>query len=366
MGSHSYFHPAILQYEFGPRHPLRPERLARALELIRRLGGPQPESAPLAEDEDLLRVHDPAYVRTVRRLSDGAPLDDQAIAMGFALGDNPAFPGMDTAARAYVGATVAAARAVGAGAPLAFGLGGGLHHAHRGAASGFCVFNDPTIAIHILRERFDRVAYVDIDVHHGDGVQAIFFDDPAVLTASIHESGRTLFPGTGFIEEMGAEGTSVNVPLEAGSTGDTWLWAFTHGLLEPLRAFEPQAIVLQMGTDAHVLDPLAHLRVTAQEWLEAVRHVRSLGLPIVALGGGGYSLTAVPRMWAAATLTLLGVPFEDRIPADLAEQWQMPHMFDAELPQPRAVGMESARQAVEGRRRLVEASRAPSSASDGI
>jgi acetoin utilization protein AcuC len=323
------------------------------LELLQRLGGPEPESADLATDADLFRVHDHSYVEVVRRLSDGAPLDHEAIEMGFALGDNPAFPGMDQAARAYVGATVAAARDVCDGASLAFGLGGGLHHAHRAAASGFCIFNDAAIALHILRERFDRVAYVDIDVHHGDGVQAAFFDDPTVLTASIHESGRTLFPGTGFVEELGADGTSVNVPLDAWSTGDTWLWAFANGILEPVRQFRPRAIVIQMGTDAHVFDPLAHLRVTAQEWLHAVVQVRDLGLPIVAVGGGGYNLTTVPRMWVAATLTLLGLPFDDRVPEDLAARWQMPLMFDDELPEPRRCGMESAEQAVEKRRLLL-------------
>lgn len=358
MSSHFYFHPAILDYEFTSSHPLRPERLVRSLELLQRLGGPEPESADLATDSDLLRVHDRPYVEAVRRLSDGSPLDEEAIQMGFGHGDNPAFPGMDLAARAYVGATIAAARDVCDGASLAFGLGGGLHHAHRAAASGFCIFNDAAIALHILRERFDRVAYVDIDVHHGDGVQAAFYDNPTVLTASIHESGRTLFPGTGFVEELGADGTSVNVPLDAWSTGDTWLWAFAHGILEPVRRFRPQAIVIQMGTDAHMLDPLAHLRVTAQEWLQAVVQVRELALPIVALGGGGYNLTTVPRMWAAATLTLLGLPYKNCVPEDLATRWQMPSLFDEELPEPRQCGMDSAQRAVKERGLLLAQARA--------
>ncbi|HRI45387.1 MAG TPA: hypothetical protein PLV39_14610, partial [Fimbriimonadaceae bacterium] len=213
---------------------------------------------------------------------------------------------------------------------LATTLAGGLHHARRALASGFCLANDCAIALSILRERFDRVAYIDIDLHHGDGVQWIFWDDPAVLTCSIHETGRTLYPGSGFVEEVGPAGTSVNVPLAPFTTGDVWLDAFRGGILPAIEAFRPQAIVLQMGADPHYDDPLGHLRVTVAEWLEAVRLVRDLGLPLVACGGGGYAMHAVVRSWAAAILTLYAEP----VPEELT--------LDDELPGPRDSGREEA------------------------
>jgi acetoin utilization protein AcuC len=211
----------------------------------------------------------------------------------------------------------------------------------RSKASGFCIFDDPAIACHILLERFDRVAYVDIDVHHGDGVQWIYYEEPRVLTCSIHEEGGTLFPGTGFVEETGAEFSSLNVPVLAYTTGDVWLDAFERGILPGLERFQPQAIVLQLGTDTHRDDPLGHVKSDVQSWVTAVRRVMEFKVPIVAVGGGGYNLTTVPRMWAAACLTLGGVEFEDRIPPDLAEAWGMPTFFDPE-PEAQGIGREYA------------------------
>jgi len=190
--------------------------------------------------------------------------------------------------------------------------------------------------ISILRERFDKVAYIDIDVHHGDGVQWIYYDDPTVMTISIHESGRTLFPGTGFVNETGAENTSINIPLEAYTTGDVWLWAFKEVVLRALEKFAPGALVLQMGADAHFDDPLAHLLVSVQEWLEAVRFVKAFDLPIAACGGGGYNLSSVPRMWSAASI-LLG---EEKPP-------NIERFYDPSLPQPRERGKKEAVRVVE-------------------
>jgi acetoin utilization protein AcuC len=335
----------MLAYDFGPWHPLRPERLRRAVELLERYApglciDPGPGSR-----EDALRVHSEEYVAAVERLSRGESSSEDW-AFGFGSGDNPPFPGMFEASQAYLAGSIEAAKAVRDGAPLAFNLSGGLHHAHRSQASGFCIFDDPAAAVHVLLERFERVAYVDIDVHHGDGVQGIWLDDPRVLTCSIHESGRTLFPGTGFVEETGGCFTSLNVPMEAGTTGDVWLWAFESAVLPALERFRPQAIVLQIGTDAHFLDPLAHLRVAAQDWLTAVRRIGELGIPLVAVGGGGYEITCVPRMWTAAVLTLSAVEFEDRIPEDLAEAWGMPAFFDPHPPGPAGSGRGEAERAI--------------------
>jgi len=329
---HFYYTPDILNYNFGPGHPLKPERLRRTIELLGRYGV-EPRDPGQGRVEDLLRVHDEDYVEDVR--GGGSP------EFGFGRGDNPAFPGMWAASLAYVSASVRAAEAVRDGAILAFGIGGGLHHVARRKASGFCVFNDPAIACHILRERFERVAYVDIDVHHGDGVQWIFYEDPQVLTCSIHEEGRSLFPGTGFVEETGASFSSLNVPLQAYTSGDVWLDAFERGIMPGLANFEPQAIVLQMGTDSHREDPLGHINSDVQSWLAAVRRVKRLDLPVVALGGGGYNLKTVPRMWTAACLTLGGVDFDNDVPADLAQDWDMPNYFDGE-PELAGIGREYA------------------------
>jgi len=336
---HFYYHDRMLDYDFGPRHPLRPERLARTVALLRSVGGLEPIDPGLGDETDLLRVHDTDYIACVRKLSGGEDITASAQReSGFGSMDNPVFSGMHEAAMAYVAGTARAARAACEGAPLAFGMAGGLHHAHRARASGFCIYDDPAIAVHILLEAFDKVAYVDIDLHHGDGVQGIFSEEPRVLTCSIHESGRTLFPGTGFVEEVDADGTILNVPLAAGTTGDVWLWAFRQTIIPALGVFRPGALVLQMGTDAHFLDPLGHLRVTAQEWLGAVAHLANLGIPIVALGGGGYEPTCVPRMWAAAVLTLAGLD----VPAAMPEEHQiggaMPMFFDEQIPLPRNAG----------------------------
>ena len=310
--------------------------------------GFEPQTPRQATYEDLCRAHSSEYVDVVRQLdTDIHALDRGNLGRwGFHSTDTPPFLGMYNASRAYVSGTVNAATDVRDGARLAFGIAGGLHHAHRSAASGFCVFNDPAIACSILRDSFERVAYIDIDLHHGDGVQGIFYDDPSVLTCSIHESGASLFPGTGFVDERGADGSAVNVPLEAGTTGDVWLWAFESGLMKMVERFGPEAIVLQMGTDAHFLDPLGNLEVSAQEWLAAVQLVKDLALPIVAVGGGGYEQSCVPRMWAAAVMTLAGIDFSDEMPDSTPPDWGMTRFFDQHLPSPRDRGKAAAESVV--------------------
>lgn len=342
-----FYHPRILSYDFGPRHPLKPERLNRTIRLLEALGQVEFIDPGPGRREDAERMHSVDYVSAVEHISCGFPVP-QGLHLRHGIGtlDNPAFEGMFEASLAYLAATVRAAEAVRDGANLAFSIGGGLHHAQRDRASGFCIFNDPAIAVQILRERFERVAYVDIDVHHGDGVQALWYDDPTVMTCSIHQDGRTLYPGTGHVFETGAAFTSVNVPLMPKTTGDVWVWAFDYGILPALEAFQPEAIVLQLGTDAHALDPLAHLDVSAQEWLHAVRRVRDFGVPIVATGGGGYNLGTVPRMWVAACLALAGLEVPEVLPKHLAEEWQVPKFFDDVLPGPEGSGMDDAKSAV--------------------
>ncbi len=300
-----------------------------------------------AERKDALRVHAESYLAVVEGISAGDRYPNGMISeAGFGSMDNPIFPDMYEASLAYLGGTVRAAEAVRDGCKLAINLSGGLHHAQKTFASGFCILNDPAVAVSILLEKFKTVAYIDIDVHHGDGVQALWWGDPRVMTCSIHQDPRTLYPGTGKVDETGPAWTSVNVPLEPKTTGDVWLWAFEHGILPALEAFQPEAIVLQMGTDAHFLDPLAHIQATAQDWVGAVKRVQELNLPTVAVGGGGYNLGTVPRMWVAACHTLGEIEFEDRVPQELAEEWGMPTFFDGVVPGPPGTGMSYAEEVV--------------------
>lgn len=268
-----------------------------------------------ATDDELALVHKRDYIEAVKRVSaDGRP-DPSA---GLGTTDNPAFPGVHEASALIAGASLAAARAVFEGtAEHAVNVAGGLHHAMAGMASGFCVYNDPAIAIAwLLSQGVSKVAYVDVDVHHGDGVQALFYDDPRVLTISLHESPRTLFPGTGWPEETGAEGTAVNVALPAGCGDEGWLRAF-HAVVPPLlREFQPEFLVTQHGCDSHALDPLAHLMLsvdgqrTAYAALHSLAHETAGGRWVVT-GGGGYELVqVVPRAWTHLIAEASGHPLD--------------------------------------------------------
>jgi acetoin utilization protein AcuC len=342
-----YYHPRMMSYDFGPRHPLKPERLRRTIELLQRYGLEPIDPGPGGQ-KYAMRVHAAEYVQAVEQLSGpGGSSEVDGYEFGFSAGDNPSFKGMFEASLAYLSGSARAAESVRDGAALAYGIAGGLHHARKAQAAGFCIFNDCAVAIDILLERFEKVAYVDIDVHHSEGVQWLWQHDPRVLVCNIHQDGRTLFPGTGFPDDRGEHFTIINMPVAPGTSGDVWLWAFEHAILPALERFDPQAIVLQMGTDSHWLDPLARVENSAQEWLAAVEGVQKLGKPIVALGGGGYNLTTVPRMWAAACLTLAGLEFENAIPADLAEAWGTPTFFDPEPLEPRGCGRLHAEQVVE-------------------
>ena len=308
----------LVSYDFGPEHPMNPVRVELTMALARELGvfdapNVSVEQFEPADEALLTLVHEPAYIEAVRRGEPDLP-------RGLDLPDNPVFPGMHEASALVAGASVAAARAVWSGAAEhAANIAGGLHHAMRGAASGFCVYNDPAIAIAwLLEQGADRVAYVDVDVHHGDGVQAAFYDDPRVLTISLHETPRTLFPGTGLPHETGAKGTSVNVALPPGAGDRHWLRAFDAVVPPLLREFAPDILVTQQGCDSHDLDPLAHLTLSvdgqraAYEALHRLAH-ETAGGRWVLVGGGGYELVqVVPRAWTLLLAEAAGRP----IPAD--------------------------------------------------
>ncbi|QBI20314.1 acetoin utilization protein AcuC [Egibacter rhizosphaerae] len=316
-------------YDFGPDHPLKPIRVELTVSLIRACGFTDREGVltlprePFTTD-DVLRIHTEQYVDAVRKQS--ADPDPYApIRHGLGLGDNPVFRGMHEASLEVCGASVAAAKAVWEGTAIhAFNPAGGLHHAMPDRASGFCIYDDPAFAIDwLLRHGAERVAYLDVDTHHGDGPQEIFYDDPRVLTVSLHESGRYLFPGTGFPNEIGAGdavGTSLNVPLEPATPGDVWFEAFEAVVPPALDAFRPQVIVTQLGCDTHVTDPLAHLALTTDDYthiaqrLHALAHEHSEGR-WVATGGGGYRLaTVVPRAWTIYFAELAGAELPIEVP----------------------------------------------------
>ena len=268
--------PRSPTYDFGPGHPLTPRRFGPAIDLLRSVGA-EPGLAPEpANDEELLLCHQRHYLEIVKRFSASPFGGDRQAGIGEG-GDDPPFGGMHEAGSMVAGGSLGAVEAILRGDEQhAFHPGGGLHHAMPGRASGFCIYNDPALAIARARLAGLRVLYVDLDVHHGDGVQAIHWDDPGVLTLSIHESGRYLFPGTGGVEELGegvAAGTTVNVPLEPGTGEGAWLEAVRALLPELAAAFGPDLIVSQHGADSHAWDPLAHLRVTTTAMGKAARLV---------------------------------------------------------------------------------------------
>ncbi|MFV2175115.1 acetoin utilization protein AcuC [Actinomadura sp. LOL_016] len=308
----------LTSYDFGPGHPMNPVRVELTMRLARELGVLDRPNvrvvAPKPADDALLRLmHEESYIAAVRHAG-ATGLPEPRYGLG--TDDNPVFLGMHEASALVTGASVAAAEAVWTGASEhAANIAGGLHHALKGAASGFCVYNDPAVAIAWLLEHgAERVAYVDVDVHHGDGVQAAFADDPRVLTISLHETPRTLFPGTGFPNETGAAGTSVNVALPPGTGDALWLRAFEAVVPPLLRRFRPQVLVTQHGADAHTLDPLAHLTLTVDGQRTAAAALHRLahetaGGRWVATGGGGYEVVqVVPRTWTHLLAEAAGGP----------------------------------------------------------
>nr|WP_202806006.1 acetoin utilization protein AcuC [Actinopolymorpha alba] len=347
----------LTAYNFGPSHPLAPIRvkltvaLAMEFGIVRPtvgpndLGGVELVAAPSAPDDLVTRVHDQAYVDAVKRASVNPDLTD--LEHGLGTPDNPTFAGMHDASAHVVGASVEAARSVWEGEVLhAVNVAGGLHHAMPASASGFCVYNDPAVAIRwLLDAGCPRVAYLDLDVHHGDGVQEIFYDEPRVLTISLHESPRTLFPWvSGFPTETGgphADGCAVNVALPMGTGDGGWLRAF-HAVVPPLlREFQPTVLVSQHGCDSHRVDPLAHLTLSVDGQRAAALAVHDLAHQVcegrwVATGGGGYALVeVVPRTWSHLLAVAGGQPLAPETPIPLS--WQQAVETDCRRPAPRTM-----------------------------
>lgn len=325
-----------VRFDYGPEHPLRMERLGLTWRLMDAYGLTRlPASsvrAPEPADEAALRVfHVDDYLAVLKAANSGLAPAAVVCRYGLGPGDNPVFAGLWDAARLVAGGSLLAAGLVGSGeVDRAFHFAGGLHHAMPDRASGFCYVNDAVLAILHLRARGLRVAYVDIDAHHGDGVQAAFYNDPCVLTISIHERGDRLFPGTGFVDEMGegeGRGFSVNLPLDVLTDTSVYLPAFEAVVPPLLQAFRPDVLVAQLGIDSHRTDPLTHLALDVQGFARLVARIVELAPRLVALGGGGYDLGNVARAWTAAWAVMNGVALPAEIPPAFMEhaRWYRVH-----------------------------------------
>ncbi len=321
-------------------HVFKPSRLQLTYELLKSYGAFDISKlvAPKMPDvTELLSFHTADYVSAVHDMSDGKDRDDASAYNISTHGDNPPYAGMYEASALVVGASLTAADLVmSKKADVAFNISGGLHHALPSRASGFCIFNDVVIAIKHLLKQGCRVAYVDIDAHHGDGVQGAFYDSDKVLTISLHESGRYLFPGTGDANEIGdgaGKGYSVNIPFFPKTDDEIFLWTFREIVPPLVKAFKPDVLVTQLGCDAHYLDPLTDLMLTTEGYTELVKELSVLSPKWLALGGGGYEMSAVFRLWTLAYGVMVGRDWPDEIPEDFRKLYGIKKLRDAEKPQ---------------------------------
>lgn len=310
-------------YYYGIDHPMKPVRLRLTYELMEEMGltnlpsSKRVEARPAAES-DLLLFHTPEYVKVLREANTGIiPMNGSQHGLGYS--DNPVFKGVYEWSALCAGASLQAAEIVAEGkADIAFNIAGGLHHAMPNRASGFCYINDAAVAIKYLVSLGKRVAYIDIDAHHGDGVEFAFYDTDRVLTISMHESGQWLFPGTGSVTDIGinaGKGFSVNMPMPPSTGDELFLKVFDEVVPAFLDEFQPDIIVTQLGVDSFETDPITHLSLTTNSFEKMIERFQSFGIPWVALGGGGYDLSNVARAWTLAWAIMNGVNAPNIIPA---------------------------------------------------
>lgn len=317
-----------------------------------------------ATDEEVTAAHDPEFVATVKGIDAGEISERKGFEFGLGTADDPIFKDMHKASTAVCGASLTAAeRVLDEAAAYAFNPAGGLHHARRREASGFCIYNDPAVAIAkvLASDPSERVLYLDVDVHHGDGVQWIFYDEPRVLTVSLHQSGRYLYPGTGFEDETGtgaAAGTAANLPLMPMTGEADYLWALERLLPQLAAAFRPTLLVTQLGADTHWGDPLANLGLTMRAYPPMARLIHETARAFcgdrwVATGGGGYQYdTIVPRVWTVHFAEMCDAPelipadwFDDRSPDEVSRPYReqirrsVDEVLDACLPRLEALSV---------------------------
>lgn len=348
-----------LGYSFSDTHPFNQKRIVLTLDLLRSIDAICESDIIIprkATDEEILLVHDPKYVDIVKRASEGIVNDEMGRIYGIGTDDTPIFPNMHEASAYLVGGTLTAVEQVMEGhSRHALNLGGGLHHGFQGRASGFCIYNDSSIAIKALQKNYGaRVLYIDTDAHHGDGVQWTFYDDPTVCTVSIHETGRYLFPGTGNVTERGegdGYGTSFNFPLDAFTEDESFLTVYETAMEEIVHHFQPDVILSQNGVDAHYLDPLTHLYGTMEIYRVIPRIARKLANTYcegrwIAIGGGGYDIwRVVPRAWSLLWLEMQAHPlpignlpkawlrkWQEESPVPLVDTWEDPPNFYEPIP----------------------------------
>jgi acetoin utilization protein AcuC len=307
------------EFSFSPEHPFKPERIRNTRMMCEEKGlfsDPAVRIVDIEEAEEgvLERFHTPEYISVLKRAGKGNEIDLDMLHYGVGSAENPIFKGLYEFVTLSATTSLRAARLVMEGAESAFNPCGGFHHAHADRASGFCYVHDVVIAIDELKSKGKRVAYVDIDAHHGDAVQEAFYRDPGVLTISMHESGKTLFPWGGFEKELGegeGRGFNINIPLEPGTDDEVFLELFRSIIMEALVIYEPEIIVGQFGTDMLATDPLTHLHLTNNGYIEAIKMLHAKFPRIVALGGGGYNMNDVIRGWTLLWLELAGLKLDE-------------------------------------------------------
>jgi acetoin utilization protein AcuC len=319
------------KYDYGQEHPLKPFRLKLTCDLIKAYGLLSlPDvlvvDAKPADEEALLLYHTREYIDVLKAANRGLRITgEESYGLGF--GDNPVFEGVFDWSTLVTGASVQAAELIESGkVPIAFNISGGLHHALPSQASGFCYINDPVIVISSLLRRGGRIFYIDIDAHHGDGVQNAFYGTNKVLTISLHESGNHLFPGTGFESEIGegeGRGYSVNIPMPPSSDDELFLLAFNEVVPSLVGRFRPDFVVSQLGVDSFRTDPLAHLNYTTNGFCEVVKKMKDLSPKWIALGGGGYEITNVARAWTLAWAIMNNINLPDELPEVFLERYPL-------------------------------------------
>ncbi len=334
------YHPDYNKYDLGSEHPFNPVRAEMVLDFLRRTGNLKPFLKPdPVTPKDLTVIHDTAYINIVEAVSHGENLKN-ADDYGLGTLDNPIVKGMAEGARLQMGGTVLGAKLlIENKANKVLQMGGGFHHAHRNLAAGFCIYNDLALAVNEMVNAGWHVVYLDLDVHHGDGVQETFYSNEKVMTISVHESGEFLFPGTGWLHELGkgmGRSLKLNVPLEPFTEGDSYL-EIIDGIVAPaLKWFKPDAMIIQAGADAHFSDPLADLMLTTQDFEKIYHRVIELvnlyckGKALFTFGGG-YSITATPRIWILLYLILFGIKIPERLPSEWRMHWQ--EKTNKELPE---------------------------------
>lgn len=329
-----YWDAQLLKYNFGDYHPMRPSRLDATIRLVQQLGLDTAENVrvevPEVPDDQVLQLaHSAEYVKSVHAVSEDPSIEIPECGLGTE--DTPGYEGIhESSARLVGGSYQGAVDILDGKAVHAVNFGGGMHHAARDKASGFCVYNDCAVAIqHLLDNGVQRVVYIDVDGHHGDGTQSIFFDDPRVMTISLHETGLSLFPGTGFANEIGegqCAGTSVNVAMPTRADDSQWLRAYDAVVPPLVREFRPEVIVSQHGCDSHFQDELTHLRVSIDGQRQIALAVSELADEVcegrwIATGGGGYDChDAVPRSWAHLVGIASGHPVAVTTP--VPQEWR--------------------------------------------